>query len=452
MTRIADSRHFGVPSRRRCDSARLLGAAGLAVLAAALAGCGSDSPTSNAQTLQTSRPTVASQSPPRPPANEIATPIVDGATVTRGTPQQTAATLARLAKRTGDEGDIAGAIQLYRRSLALDGSQVPVAIALGQAQYAVDDFRGSIEAYRQALRLDANNLDAVRGQAVALIGLDHPREAAEQFRWALARMPRDFRLHNGLGVALDMHGDHQGAQAAYRQALALAPNDPGTLNNLGLSLALTKDYAQSVQMLGKLAQSPQATARARQNLALVYGLMGQTERAAEISRMDLDDESVRRNLAYYEQLRMRGAGPTPAISPDALPALPKPTVEEAPSAQPAPPSAPVAPDKPENESTKQAEPKRANPVPGATNNAKPPGNPPSVGAPAATPPAAAAAPSDAAMSAPVPKAAWQPEPAAGAGAPPGPETAQMPARGPQQSLLATPGIAIASEPLPPLVK
>jgi hypothetical protein len=38
-------------------------------------------------------------------------------------------------------------------------------------------------------------------------------------------------------------------------------------------------------------------------LALVYGLAGQTEKAAAVASMDLKDEEVRNNLAYYQSLR-----------------------------------------------------------------------------------------------------------------------------------------------------
>ena len=57
------------------------------------------------------------------------------------------------------------------------------------------------------------------------------------------------------------------------------------------------------RVLAEIAGDPGATARNRQNLALVYGLAGDVEKAAEIGRLDLDESEVRNNLAYYARLR-----------------------------------------------------------------------------------------------------------------------------------------------------
>ena len=70
-----------------------------------------------------------------------------------------------------------------------------------------------------------------------------------------------------------------------------------------MSLALAGAFDESIEMLRELAAAPGATPRVRQNLALVYGLAGQPERAAAVARIDLDEASVRNNLAYYQALR-----------------------------------------------------------------------------------------------------------------------------------------------------
>jgi Flp pilus assembly protein TadD len=416
-----------MPARRRAVAGSAAAALGLAAM---LAGCGSDPPARTS--MQQTRPAVAAQPAPRLQAGDVTTPIAgDGQIITRTTPKQSAAALARVAKRAQDDGDLQGAVQLYRRSLALDPEQVQVALALGQALNAMDDHRGALEAYRQVLRTDANNPEAVRGQAVALIGLDRPREAAEQFRWALARTPRDYRLHGGLGVALDLMGDHRAAQASYQTALTLQPNDSGTINNLGLSLALTGDYARATQLLGGLAESPRATARARQNLALVYGLMGQNDRAAEIARMDLDEDSVRRNLAYYAHLRARDAQPPAAVTPDTapgaaprLPVLPQPLAKApvSPAGTPPPAPMPAAPEPP----APQAAAPQAKPVePGAATAPQPTAATPAATIPVAPSPADRSAPEKPAAEKPATRAsAAQPSarPAASAGETTGPAT------------------------------
>ncbi len=344
--------HDALPRQgaRRPVGAWVLGAAVLV-----LSGCGSDPERPQPSMAQLQRPAPeATTARPIARSTDSSAPRSDLKTLT--TPKETATTLERMAKRAAEEGDLPGAIQLYRRALALDPASLSTALALGGALYRADDYRGALEVYRQALRIEPGNPEAVRGQANTMIGLDRPRDAVEQFRSALARAPRDHRLANGLGVALDMTGDHRGAQQQYRAALALKPDDLNAHNNLGLSLALSGDYEQAVAQLARLVESPQSSARNRQNLALVYGLMGQPERAAEIGRMDLDDESVRRNLAYYEQLRTTSdRGRSSAVMKGKPEAEPAPSLPTLPSAAPAaavetaplqPPSANTGPAKP----------------------------------------------------------------------------------------------------------
>ena len=305
-----------------------------------LAGCGNDPPPQNSYVGSPKPIVTADVQPRRVIPTEIAT--APDQPLAKATPKETAAMLARLGKRTAEDGNAESAVQLYRRSLGLDPDSLPATLALADLLYRMEDHRNAIEVYRQALRLDPVNDEAMRGMGKTLIALDRPREAVDQYRQAMVRLPRDHRVLNGLGVALDMTGDHRAAQQQYRAAVMQSSGDSGLQNNLALSLALSGDYKQAVEMLTKLVSSPAATARNRQNLALVYGLMGDEAHAAEIGRQDLDDDQVRRNLSYYAQLRalndqQRSAAvfgtttgrrgehnPTPGLTPPTTPQLPAP--------------------------------------------------------------------------------------------------------------------------------
>ncbi|MCC6467540.1 MAG: tetratricopeptide repeat protein [Alphaproteobacteria bacterium] len=277
----------------------------------------------------------------------------------KSTPKETAAVLARLGRKSVEESNPEGAVQFFRRSLALDPSSLSVTLALADLLYRLGDHRGALETYRQALRLDPVNDEAMRGTGKTLVALDRPQEAVDQYRQAMVRLPNDARVLNGLGVALDMTGDHRAAQQQYRLAMLQSATDPSVQNNMALSLALSGDYQQAVEILTRLVNSPAATARNRQNLALVYGLMGLELRAAEIARQDLNDEQVRRNLSYYAQLRalndqQRSAAvfstttsrrgehnPVPGLTPSTTPQLPAPEPGMAP---PPPPRVSTVPD------------------------------------------------------------------------------------------------------------
>lgn len=213
------------------------------------------------------------------------------------------AAIVRIADATAAAGDCVSAIGLYRRASEtwpLDGD---VRIKLGHCFANLKAFNDAIASYQTGLKLTPGNIDARRGLGNVYIALDQPDLALPQFEAAQKIDPNDARIYNSLGVVLDMQGDHRSAQNKYRAGLAIEPSNISLLNNLGLSLALSGQFDEAITLLKPVAIHPAATARTRQNLALIYGLAGDSEQAARIARLDLDEASVRKNIAYYGTLR-----------------------------------------------------------------------------------------------------------------------------------------------------
>jgi hypothetical protein len=72
-----------------------------------------------------------------------------------------------------------------------------------------------------------------------------------------------------------------------------------------LSLILGGNPREGANVLLDVTRYPEAPPQARQDLALAYGLLGNTEAAAEILGRDLPKASVQDNLRYYEIQRQR---------------------------------------------------------------------------------------------------------------------------------------------------
>ncbi len=262
--------------------------------------------------------------------------------------------LMRIADTTRSQGDLYTASTLYRRAHAANAKRIEPLVALGGVLTDMGSPREALDPWRQALARDSGNVAALRGYGRALLALDQPEEAARQYAAALAASPKDTAALNGLGVAKDMMGDHAGAQAQFHAALALAPDDAVTLNNLGFSLVLAGNPAEAIRILEPLARSATAGAVERQNLALAYGIAGRDQDAARMARLDLAEEAVQRNLAYYRQARDAAAVPAQlAMVPERAPPplavetrQPPPALPPAPNqfvtARPAPASPPTA--------------------------------------------------------------------------------------------------------------
>jgi Flp pilus assembly protein TadD len=167
-------------------------------------------------------------------------------------------------------------------------------------------FDEAIDAYGKASGDMDARLGALLGLSQVYLALGQPAKALEFAEQARTFAPSDIRVDIRRGVALDMLGRHPEAQSSYRAALEIQPRSVAARNDLALSLALSGQYAEAVDILTPMAKSTTAPARVRQNLALVYGLMGDQTRAADLSRLDLDKDATEANLRFFEYARSEG--------------------------------------------------------------------------------------------------------------------------------------------------
>ena len=209
--------------------------------------------------------------------------------------------LMRIADATAAAGDMASAIQMYRNAHKADPLNAEVTERLGEALLRIGEFDEAVAVFDKAVR-GGNSSGAHIGKAKALIALNQPQAALSHLEAAL-KLEESGRVYNAIGVAYDLLGDHGAAQAYYRTGLDISAGDLNLQNNLGLSLSVSGHHDEAIRVLRKSAASPRAQPRNRLNLALAYGMAGETAAAAETARMDLDEASVRQNLAFYATLR-----------------------------------------------------------------------------------------------------------------------------------------------------
>jgi len=211
-------------------------------------------------------------------------------------------TLLRLASSTRSAGDPAAAVSMYQQAIALDRGRPEAYTLLGDALIELGAHDQAIEVFEQSLERDGDGLAARLGYARALVALKRPEAAIPHYEAVLKTAKNNLQAHNGLGVAYDLAGQHQPAQKVYRDGLAFAPDSMLLRNNLGLSLSLAGVHKDAIELLEIVANEPGARAQNRQNLALAYGLSGDLASAERISRLDLDEESVQSNIAYFASL------------------------------------------------------------------------------------------------------------------------------------------------------
>jgi Flp pilus assembly protein TadD len=269
----------------------------------------------------------------------------------------TAEALARIADKSLAAGDPVSAVSMLKRAHAIDPDSSAILAELGRNLGTLNAWTEAAEAYRKAVKLAPKDAAIRRGYAGALLALNQPALAEPEYRAALA-LREDAATLCGLGVTLDLQGRHDDAEAVFRKAYQLDPQSAATRANLALSLALWNKSDEAIGLLAPMAAEPDASAKQRQNLALVFGLAGEMDQAAAVARIDLGEEAVRSNLAYYETLRamppvermraIMGASAQPPLPPR------KPEMaaieERTPAAAPEKPAAPAAAPRPKRTS------------------------------------------------------------------------------------------------------
>ncbi|MCH8237525.1 MAG: tetratricopeptide repeat protein [Proteobacteria bacterium] len=125
------------------------------------------------------------------------------------------------------------------------------------------------------------------------------KKSLEHLNAALKKDGGNWEIHVAKGIAYDLLQSYGEARQAYRKALELSEGNPHILNNLAISAASAGDLDLAISTLEKASVAARKSPQMRQNLALFYGIRGDFDKAEALARMDLDEKSVRNNLAIF---------------------------------------------------------------------------------------------------------------------------------------------------------
>lgn len=211
--------------------------------------------------------------------------------------------LVRIASASASSGDLSLAMKLYRDASKKAPRDPTPWIGLGDTMVSARLLDQATEAYDNALNLEPASPGVKLGMARIHLMLEQAPEARALLEEVQETQPENWRIYNSLGVSEDLAKNHARAQDYYLQALDFSPRNLSVLTNYSLSLALEGNYADAISLLEDVIEEPSATARHRQNLALVYGLAGSENNAKQMARRDLSDRDVENNMNFYRFIR-----------------------------------------------------------------------------------------------------------------------------------------------------
>lgn len=210
--------------------------------------------------------------------------------------------LMRVADRAWKQGNPGTALRLYNMAAQKNPNAAAPYLAMAEILRKTKRADAAIDVYKGILKNHPDTIEAHSGIGYSLLTLEKPYLASQSFETAIALDPQNAKSLGGMGVALDTAGEHGKAQDYYRHAIKADRNNLTYQNNLALSLALVGRIEQAIAMLEIITGHPDATAKHRQNLALVYGMAGKSIDAMRYSRMDLSEKDARNNALYFQAL------------------------------------------------------------------------------------------------------------------------------------------------------
>jgi tetratricopeptide (TPR) repeat protein len=181
-------------------------------------------------------------------------------------------------------GDPAGAVELLKRALSLDPSNLPARQELAKAYAAGGQASLAEETSREALRLEREQREAAGRR----------QEASYHRLQALQSMER---------------GDRAAALKDYEDALSHDPDNPDILREAGETALSVGDSARALGYLERAVKLAPSNAPARKTRGEIHLSRGEPEAALEdlleAARLDPGDPAVHRSLAKAYQILHR---------------------------------------------------------------------------------------------------------------------------------------------------
>ncbi|WP_336979673.1 tetratricopeptide repeat protein [Brevundimonas nasdae] len=226
---------------------------------------------------------------------------------TAATAAQVRAPSSAAVRATYDRMDALSRSVFWASEQQADPTDAVAGVKLAQALRELGRYDQAAEAAQATLTVQPNNLDALLELGRAHIARGQAFYGVAPLEQARDLAPRDWRPYSLLGVAYEQVRRTDDARAAWNQALALSPDNPDVLTNAATAALTHGDAPGAETLLRRAVAQPTASAKVRQNLAMVLGLQGKMGEAEQILRRELPPEQAEQNLQWLRSRTTGGA-------------------------------------------------------------------------------------------------------------------------------------------------
>lgn len=194
--------------------------------------------------------------------------------------------LRDLAAAHDENGDVTGAITIYRRVLALEPKDRVTSLRLAKLLQKRGDVDGALVVLERAIQYDSNDPALLSRYGMALRVSGRRAQARRAYEQALHVTPNDGEIWFNLGVAAQEDALLDVAVNAYQRARENGCEDADVLNNLGLAL----------RTLGRLDEAADVLDDALSRWADVISLQ------VNAAGVALDRNDVDRAVVYFQRV------------------------------------------------------------------------------------------------------------------------------------------------------
>ncbi len=177
--------------------------------------------------------------------------------------------------------EMAQAIQVWRKALAMDPDDAGAHFSLAVALTGNNQEREAVEEYRKACELDTHQAGWFAHLAASLAQTGDLDGAVANYRKSLNLDPSSAGVEADLGAVLFEQGQSQEGYEHLRKAIEMAPDFPDAHNELGTALAKNGRIDEAIDELQKAITLVPTSVEYRFNLGFVMGLRGNYAGAVE---------------------------------------------------------------------------------------------------------------------------------------------------------------------------
>lgn len=214
-----------------------------------------------------------------------------------------------MAKQAVEKEDFLRGAQFYQQLVSGEKGtpeqKLRYKMGLADAVRRLGQVQSALAMYDTLHSENPDNLDIAEGRGLTLMAAGKVPDAGRVFSAVIEKDPKRWRSLNALGLLFITKNMIPEAMAYFEEALNQSPDNPAVLNNIGLASAINHDYTKAVESLGYATRLSKANAQRRQidlNLALVYGVSGDMEKARDVASKYLEGATLDNNMGLYAHL------------------------------------------------------------------------------------------------------------------------------------------------------